>query len=162
MSLGVSLGEYANSLLHQAKNFDKDKDFEESDFINYIHIGIEPMLLALSMELALKAWYAFESDCVSPVRTHYLTKLFKKLKVETQEELDKEFKNIADAMYPSIFEKNHNIMDFLEQHADAFIKWRYIHEYKGPESTTFDTTLFIATVEMILREFKKCYTLKQR
>ena len=160
MSLGVSLGEYANSLLHQAKNFDKDEGFEESAYMDYIHIGIKPMLLALSMELALKAWYAFENDCVSPVKTHYLTKLFKKLKIETQEQLDKEFKKTADAIYPSIFEKDHNIRDFLEQHADAFIKWRYLHEYKGPQPMTFNTSLFIATVEMILREFKKCYNLR--
>ncbi len=37
--------------------------------------GVEPMLLALSMELALKAWFVFDFDDPKTPRTHDLVKV---------------------------------------------------------------------------------------
>ena len=49
---------------------------------------------------------------------------------------------------------DYGINDFFTQHANAFVDWRYLHE---PKNTTFRESEFIATLEMVLREFKKRY-----
>ena len=54
-------------------------------------IGVEPMLLALAMELALKAWFVFDFDDPKHSKSHDLYKLFGQLKSDSQEKLDREF-----------------------------------------------------------------------
>lgn len=153
LTTGVALGEYANSILQQVKSFDQDKFFKQSDPIDRIHIGVEPMLLALSMELALKAWYVFDHDTQIVAKTHDLLKLFESLKTESHEKLDQEFKKTVAPIYPEFFYRNHGIKNVLRQHKDAFVNWRYLHESK--ENMTFDTAKFTATLEMVLHELRK-------
>ena len=45
--------------------------------------------------------------------------------------------------------------DVLQPHANAFVDWRYLHEPQ--QNIMSDKSLFVATLEMVLREFKKCY-----
>jgi hypothetical protein len=54
-------------------------------------MGVEPMLLALAMEFALKAWFVFDYDDPKVKKTHNLLKLFKVLLPESQERLEIEF-----------------------------------------------------------------------
>lgn len=120
-------------------------------------IGVEPMLLALSMELALKAWFVFDFDDPKHSKSHDLARLFEALKPESKEKLDAEFKRSVAPYCPSVFYVDYSIRDVLFQHKDAFVDWRYIHE---PKSTMFDRDAFEATLEMVLREFEKRYRIE--
>lgn len=91
-------------------------------------MGVEPMLLALSMELALKAWFVFDYDDSKVARSHNLIKLFEKLKPESQEKRDAEFKISVAPYHSSGFFVDYGIRHILYQHQDAFIDWRYLHE----------------------------------
>ena len=117
-------------------------------------MGVEPMLLALSMELALKAWFVFDFDDPKTAKSHDLAKLFDKLKPESQEKLDAEFKRSVAPYHPSGFHIDYGIRHILYQHKDAFTDWRYLHE---PKSTMFERSAFEATLEMVLTEFEKRY-----
>lgn len=119
------------------------------------HIGVEPMLLALSMELALKAWYAFDYDVSDPKKGHDLAKLFDALTPKSQQQLDEEFRRSVAPRHPSGFSVDYGIRDILYQHKDAFTKWRYMHEKK--ENMRFSTSAFEATLEMVLAEFRARY-----
>lgn len=116
------------------------------------------MLLALAMELALKAWFVFDYDSPETLRSHDLTKLFEKLKPESQEKLDLEFKASIAPYQPDWLHIDYGIRDILHQHKDAFVDWRYLHE---PKKTRFDLGGFESTLEMVLREFEKRYCTAQ-
>ncbi|MDP2781130.1 hypothetical protein [Devosia sp.] len=117
-------------------------------------MGVEPMLLALSMELALKAWFVFDFDDPKVTKSHDLAKLFERLKPESQGKLDAEFKRSVAPYHPNGFYIDYSIRHVMYQHKDAFTDWRYIHE---PKSTMFDRDAFEATLEMVLTEFEKRY-----
>ena len=117
-------------------------------------MGVEPMLLALSMELALKAWFVFDFDNPKHSMSHDLAKLFAALKPESREKLDAEFKRSVAPYHPNFFHVDYGIGHVLFQHKNAFIDWRYMHE---PKSTMFERGVFEATLEMVLSEFEKRY-----
>ena len=112
------------------------------------------MLLALSMELALKAWFVFDHDDPKAPRSHDLIKLFEALLPESQDKLDAEFKRSVAPCHPQFLYIDYSIRHILYQHKDAFIDWRYLHE---PKSMRFEQVGFEATLEMVLREFDKRY-----
>jgi hypothetical protein len=116
-------------------------------------MGVEPMLLALSMELALKAWFVFDFD-PKHSKSHDLSKLFAQLKPESQKRLGEEFKRSVAPHHPKIFYLDYGIEHVLYQHKDAFVDWRYMHE---PKSTMFERGAFEATLEIVLIEFDKRY-----
>lgn len=64
-------------------------------------MGVEHMLLALSMELALKAWFVFDFDDPRHSKSHDLDKLLSKLKSESQEKQDQEFKRSVAPYHPN-------------------------------------------------------------
>jgi|TARA_A100001391_G_scaffold111858_1_gene75175 hypothetical protein len=129
----------------------------DDDFRDLKGIGVEPMLLALSMELALKAWFVFDFDDPKHSRSHDLAKLFDALKLESKEKLDAEFKRSVAPYYPNSFYVDYSIRHVLFQHKDAFTDWRYIYE---PKSTMFYHGAFKATLEMVLKEFEKRYRIE--
>lgn len=112
------------------------------------------MLLALAMELALKAWFVFDFDDPKHSKSHDLSKLFYRLSSASQEILGKEFKKSIAPHHPNFFYINYSIEHMLHQHKDAFVDWRYIHE---PKSKSFERSVFEATLEMVIREFEKRY-----
>lgn len=155
LTTAIRIGNAARAILRKTKrnpdeDFDADGKFEERE-----HIGVEPMLLALSMELALKAWFVFDHDDPKVIKSHNLVKLFDGLKPESQEKLDAEFKRVVVPNHPSWFIIDYGIRDILSQHQDAFIDWRYLHEAK--KTMMFDQSAFEATLEMVLQEFGKRY-----
>lgn len=123
------------------------------------HVGVEPMLLALSMELALKAWFIFDHDNPNVLKSHDLTKLFDALLPESRQKLDQEFKRSVMPHHPSLLPFGYGIRDILSQHKDAFIDWRYLHEAK--KTMMFDHSKFEATLEMVLHELRKRYHLEK-
>jgi hypothetical protein len=102
------------------------------------------------MELALKAWFVFDHDDPRVLKSHNLIKLFDRLKPESQEKLDAEFKRSVVPYYPNCFYIDYSIRHILYQHQDAFTDWRYLHEAK--KSMMLDQGAFEATLEMVLRE----------
>ncbi|MGJ8671119.1 MAG: hypothetical protein ACSHXK_16670 [Oceanococcus sp.] len=155
LSTAIKICDAANAILRKTQRFpdqrfDKDEGWSERE-----HVGVEPMLLALSMELSLKAWFVFDYDDPEVIKSHDLIKLFNGLLPESKQKLDQEFKRSVVPLHPSAFYIDYSIRDILFQHKDAFIDWRYLHEAK--KSMMFDQSAFEATLEMVLREFRKRY-----
>ncbi|ARM92546.1 hypothetical protein RHEC894_PE00523 (plasmid) [Rhizobium sp. CIAT894] len=158
LTTAIRIGEAAKAIFRKTQSFPgpefgKDVEFREGE-----HVGVEPMLLALSMELALKAWFVFDYDDPKVVKSHNLMKLFDSLKPESQEKLDAEFRRSVAPYHPHGFNFDYRIRHILGQHQDAFIDWRYLHEAK--QSMMFDQGAFEATLEMVIREFEKRYRIE--
>lgn len=152
LTTAIRIGDAAKAILRKTKQF-PDKSFlgnEERE-----HLGVEPILLALSMELALKAWIVFDHDDPKVIKSHNLIKLFDRLKPESQRKLEAEFKKSVAPYHPNGFDVDHSIRDILHHHQDAFTDWRYLHEVN--EIISFNQSVFEATLEMVLREFEKRY-----
>ncbi len=156
LTTGIELGEYASSILRQAQTFDRDLIWEDRALGERHHSGVEQMLLAFAMELALKAWYVFDHDRDDFRKTHNLLKLFDALKPESQDRLEQEFKKNVAPYHPNMLYSGFGIEHVLRQHADAFIDWRYLHERKKG-GMSFDFSTFTATLEMVLRVFRTRY-----
>lgn len=154
LSTAIRISQAAKAILRKTRSFPTTGFGELADPSEHDHIGVEPMLLALSMELALKAWFVFDHDDPKAPRSHDLIKLFVALLPESQEKLDAEFKRSVASRHPQFFYVDYSIRHILYQHKDAFIDWRYLHE---PKSTRFEQAAFEATLEMVLREFDKRY-----
>ncbi len=160
LTTAIRIGDAAKAILRKTKSFPDEKFVEHEDWSEHEHVGVEPMLLALSMELALKAWFVFDHDDPDFIRSHNLMKLFDGLKPESQQKLDVEYKSSVAPHHPSDFYIDHGIRDILDQHQDAFTDWRYLHE--AEKSMMFDQSAFEATLEMVLQEFKKRYRVVHR
>lgn len=91
LSTAIRIGGAARAILRQTQSF-PEQAFEGERLGGFAHVGVEPMLLALSMELALKAWFVFDYDDPNVVKSHNLTKLFEALTPESQSRLDDEFR----------------------------------------------------------------------
>ena len=160
LSTAIRIGEAAKAILRKTQSFPDLEFGGQEDLSQRTHVGVEPMLLSLSMELALKAWFVFDHDNANVLKSHNLIKLFNALKPESQAKLDAEFKRSVTPNHPTVFYTDYGIRDLLSQHQDAFIDWRYLHEPK--ESMMFERSSFEATVEMVLEEFEKRYRSKPR
>lgn len=154
LTTAIKIAESANAILQRVKAFDPEAVRSNEDWDMRAHMGIDPMLLGLSMELALKAWYVFDHNKTEGMRVHHLPDLFAKLKTESQEKLDSEFKHSVAPRHPNILHINYGIRNVFEQHKNAFVNWRYIYESKN---MNFEQSVFTATLEMMLREFKTRY-----
>jgi hypothetical protein len=155
LSTAISIAQAAKAILKKTQTFPTKGFGDHADVDDYEHIGVEPMLLALSMELALKAWFVFDWNDPN-IAGHDLIKLFERLKPESQAKLDEEFKRSVAPYHPSFFHVDYGIRHILDQHKNAFIDWRYLHE-KKKKTMSFDQAAFEATLEMVLREFQKRY-----
>lgn len=155
LTTSISIAKAAKGILRKTRSFPHEgfgpcEDLSEAD-----HIGVEPMLLALAMELALKAWFVFDYDNPKPPVSHDLLKLFDRLLPKSQEKLDAEFKRSVVPYHPNGLFPDYNIRHLLIQHKDAFVGWRYLHE--RPKNMSFELGAFEATLEMVIVEFEKRY-----
>ena len=157
LSTAIRIGDAAMAILRKTKTFPTTGFGEGADPNDYEHIGVEPILLALAMELALKAWLVFDNDHPRVPKTHDLEALFERLKPESQEKLDTEFKRSVAPFHPNGFFIDYGIRHILHQHKDAFVDWRYLHE---PKNTSFEHSAFEATLVMVLAEFRKRYRIE--
>ncbi|MCQ1855479.1 hypothetical protein [Neorhizobium galegae] len=158
LSTAIRIGDAARAILRKTRTFPDWGFGHYSDLSESNHIGVEPMLLALSMELALKAWFVFDYDNPQLAKSHDLIKLFERLKPESQAKLDAEFKRSVVPYHRNSLFVDYNIRHMLYQHKDAFIDWRYLHE--PTKTVRFDFGAFEATLEMVLREFQKRYRIE--
>ncbi|WP_245472873.1 hypothetical protein [Mesorhizobium sp. M7A.F.Ca.MR.148.00.0.0] len=102
LSTAIRIGEAAKAIFRKTQSFPSREFGEHADLSEREHVGVEPMLLALSMELALKAWFVFDHDDPRVVKSHNLMKLFDRLKPESQEKLDAEFKRSVLPTIPMV------------------------------------------------------------
>ncbi|MEM5474600.1 hypothetical protein WNZ14_22985 [Hoeflea sp. AS60] len=113
--------------------------------------SISPMLLALSMELAMKAWVVYDGTKNDVPREHDLSKLFSYTSLATQECLKARYDREIAPRHPSFIYLDDGLERTLENARNAFVQWRYVHEL---ERAHFDVSVFIETIEMILSEFE--------
>lgn len=159
LTTAIRIFEAARSILRKTQSFPEQEFNNPEKWHEHEHVGVEPMLLALSMELALKAWFVFDYDDPKVKRSHNLVKLFDKLKPESQEKLDFAFRQTVAPYHPNFQYVDYGIRHVLDQHQEAFIDWRYLHEPK--ESMSFEQSTFEATLEMVLKEFRKRYRVER-
>ncbi len=153
LTKAIRIGEYARAMQRRTLTI-PDHGFGGSDKMSDgQHVGVEPMLLALSMELSLKAWWVFDHDDPHVTKIHDLAALFDSLKPESQQKLDAEFRRLIAPYYPGFY-IDYGIRDILFKHRNAFVEWRYMHETK---SAHFEQGAFSATLEIVLTEFEKRY-----
>lgn len=114
-------------------------------------IGISPMLLALSMEFALKAWIVYDQKKPNVPRDHDLSKLFSCTSLATQERLKARYDKEIAPRHPSPFHKDNGLERILKDARKAFVYWRYAYEL---DNACFDVGLFIETIKMVLSEFE--------
>jgi hypothetical protein len=155
LSTGVKLEKQARSILKQTHAMAR-ANAHEFGMCREEHSGVEPMLLALSMEFALKAWFVWDHNTLKTKRIHDLLKLFELLGDTSKERLDLEFRKNVAPHHPDFLRSDYGIRDVLYQHANAFVEWRYIHE-KREHGISFNLTTFVATLEMVLDEFATLY-----
>lgn len=158
LTTAVRMGIGARQILNKTRTF-PDAEVKNPFAPDGGHIGVEPMLLALSMELALKAWYVFDHDSVPRRWTHDLAELFDSLTEGSWHKLDSVFKASIVPFYPNFLFADYGIRHLLLQHNDAFVRWRYLHEGKPPRA--FDQGVFEATLEMVVVEFEKLYCVEK-
>ncbi|MDF2982838.1 MAG: hypothetical protein K0Q69_2610, partial [Devosia sp.] len=128
LSIAIRIGDAARAILRKTQSFPESAFGVGERIDDFAHVGVEPMLLALSMELALKAWFVFDYDDPNVAKSHNLTKLFEALKPESQARLDDAFKRSVAPYHPSGFYIDYSIRHILYQHQNAFTDWRYLHE----------------------------------
>lgn len=155
LSTAIKIAEASRAILRKTQSFPGEAFHTGEDRSEDNHIGVEPILLALSMELALKAWIVLDNDDPKVIKKHNLIELFDRLKPESQQRLNVEFKRSVAPIHPRWLLIDHSIRDILYQHQDAFTDWRYLHE--GKKTMMFDQSAFEATLEMVLREFGTRY-----
>jgi hypothetical protein len=155
---GITLSNAAKSLLAQVETLQDASGFGFKQTENVPRIGAPEgfgatqMLLALSIEMALKAWIVFDKNDSKVFRGHDLSKLFGQLNLSSREKLEHCFRSEIASEHPNFFNPNHNLAALLEQHKNAFQEWRYFYEM---EQLHMNTAEFMATTKMILNEFDK-------
>lgn len=158
LSTGVKLQQYANSLLKAAAFLQENPQSPTER--ERVHIGIDPMLFALAMEFALKAWYVWDHNCHTPPKTHNLLKLFEALDSSSKQRLENVFQSKVALDVPTDHLLYREIRGVLYAHANAFTEWRYIHEPRE-RGLFWESSSFVPTLELILEEFDKLYTTQE-
>jgi hypothetical protein len=162
LTIGIKMADSATAILQRVQAFDKEDHRNREEWDMRAHIGINPLLLAFSMELALKAWFVFDYNTPDAKRGHYLSKLFGALTPECQSKLDSEFRRSVAPIHLNFFGDDYGIRDVLAHHEKAFVEWRYLHErfstrFDTGSTISFHESALVATLEMVLSEFRKRY-----
>ena len=111
-----------------------------------------PILLALAVEIALKAWLRKETGA-PPGKGHDLFKLFKTLSEDTQRRISA---RMPAAAAPAIFlEAAPGIETALFQNRNLFVDWRYGYEHAGVNA---ETGILFTALETIIDAYRPVET----
>ena len=85
---------------------------------------IIPMVVvyAFGIEVALKAIIKRQGE--TPDQIHDLLKLYEKIPVEAQENINER----VSAIVPNVSD----VQKLLKEHQESFVKWRYLEDFDGP------------------------------
>ena len=134
-----------------------------------------PILSALGIEIALKAW--IYRDSKTPNKSHNLYSLFKQLDNKTMQLLEDawqrgrgrgthddpihdlvapkrmlEVKNWRELIYP----RPSNLCEILEEYQNVFVDWRYLHELLAENSSnTIQPILLNKVLEVLIKTYRK-------
>lgn len=110
-----------------------------------------PVLLALAMELALKAWGARENENGAIPKTHDLLKLFDGLNEDTRTRLESALPEIPHPCR-GFRPIRPGLRSMLDCNRDAFVQWRYLHEHS---SARFPDGEFNEALSSVIGEFDR-------
>ncbi len=87
-----------------------------------------PVLLALAMEVALKAWWAREVKDKPVPKTHDLLKLFDGLPEQTRTRLENSHPEKLILDHLTLLPTHQGLRSLLASNRATFVDWRYPHE----------------------------------
>lgn len=152
--IAIKMADTAEALVERVREANKGLFSEPQTPGGY---GIDPMLLALAMELALKAWITLDQG-TKTIREHNLSRLFSMLKPEQRREIENDLRTSCPWYNPSPLDPlGMDVASILNHHADAFVKWRYMHEMTHGSFSISDMG---NVLESVLRLFRARYTSK--
>jgi len=160
LTLGVEIADAAEAILQRVEFFEQEKSRLPKDWDLRAHLRIDPMLLSFAMELALKAWFVFDHNTSKAKHGHKLSDLFEALHPESKRRLELGYQRSVAPMHPNFLMEDYGIRDVLYAHAESFVDWRYLHETIKSEKmgpVNFQISTFVATLQMVLAEFRKRY-----
>ena len=110
-----------------------------------------PVLMALAMEIALKAWQCRERKR-KPDRGHDLLKLFESLEEKTQARLQASKPDLLDPIlgtkFPPVLP---GLKSILSSHRKEFERWRYLYEV---QNGNFETGQFNEALAAVIGLFE--------
>ena len=146
----------AKSVREVAKKVQDNKAPPDNQLLFQGEFITVPVLLALAMEFALKAWSTREKNNYTP--THDLEKLFKSLGQESQKQLEYAFPEILHPDFESLPKDlgfppfRPGLKSLLKLHKDAFVKWRYSHEQHRGD---FELGIFGEALDAVILAYEK-------
>lgn len=155
-SIAIKMANAADALIKRVREATPGMFPDPSKARLSSELGIDPMMLALAMELALKAWITLDQG-TKTIREHNLAKLFAMLKPEQRAKIESEFRVAFPWYNPSYLHHGMDVFSILEHHADAFVEWRYMYEI---EHGSFSISQMQDALEIVLRLFRSRYMLK--
>ncbi len=110
-----------------------------------------PVLLALAMELALKAWWAKENKVSEIPKTHDLLRLFDGLSEDTRTGLESAHPEVPHPIrgFPPV---RPGLRSMLASNSAVFVEWRYLHELRR---AGFPHGEFNEALSSVIREFDR-------
>ena len=141
----------ARALQELVRSFGNRADPSSNPFLFEGQFIAAPVLLALAMELALKAWWAKENMDREVPKIHDLLKLFDRLNEDTQTRLESAYPEIPSPLrgFQPI---RPGLRSMLESHRTAFIDWRYLHELR---TARFQDGQFGEALSSVIAEFDR-------
>lgn len=154
MTTAIKMADAAEAILERVRMAVNDPKYQTMPN----SIGIDPMLLALAMELLLKAWITWDGKVSSKkLMIHELAVLFSYLQPHQRENIENAFAQANPWFAPNWFEPHgRDVASILDRHNKAFVDWRYVHEFKEPMS--FSISDIEAVLIVTLELFRSRYT----
>ncbi len=145
--------ETAKGLQRVANELDENKTSPESDLLLFSGEFVAvPVLMALAMEIALKAWQCRERNG-KPDKSHNLLKLFDNLEDKTQAQLEARMPDVLDPYLGSKFPPvMPGLRKTLSSHSKAFERWRYVYEVRHEN---FETGRFKEALTAVIEGYEE-------
>ena len=142
----------ARSLQQVVNSFENGTDPTLDAYLFQGQFIAAPVLLALSMELALKAWWTREVKHRSVPKTHDLLKLFDGLPEQTRTRLENSHPELPNPSHPKLPPVREGLRSILTSNSAKFVEWRYLHELS---SGMFPNGEFNDALSSVIEEFFK-------
>ena len=147
-----SIMQSALSLQKVVNSFEIGNDLLSDDYLFQGQFIAAPILLTLSMELALKAWWTREVKGINVPKTHDLLKMFDGLPEPTRIRLENSHPELPNPTHPKLPPIREGLRSILASNSAKFVEWRYQHELS---SGMFSNGPFNEALSSVIGEFFK-------